>query len=800
MKTVFIRAIEVPVEAKAAAIFAAVRGVSSARVDIKASEFLSIPQSPFAYWLPESARAVFHRFHAFDDERAGRTARCGLGTLDDFRFLRLGWEVSVGANRWKTCYNGRTYSPFYEQTTLVANWQTDGLEIKSFVEQKVGSASRKVQGSEYYFREGFYFPRRTKALCPKAMPAGGIFSTGGQAGFAPRRQLLATIALMSSRLCSFLVAVAQGRTGHAAQYEVGLIKRLPWPLDHGDARELESLGRRAWSVTRQLDMRTETSHAFLLPALLQVDTDGLIGRSEAWGRFTATVHAELDAIAAEIDDHAYHLYGISAEDRKRIEQGFGANTEDDAPGPEEDEGDMEEAAEVDAAPMVVSLLAWCVGVAFGRFDLRLAIGERPMPAEPEPFDSLPPCSPGMLTGDDGLPLDAPPVGYLIDFPADGILVDDPGHPSDLVQAVREVFETLFDDPDARWHEATELLGVDDLRDWFARSFFEQHIKRYSRSRRKAPIYWQLATPSGRYSIWLYVHRATSDTLFRVLNDYLCPKLAHEQTKLTRLVQGAGATATAAQRREIDQQAGLVAELQALKSEVARVAPLWRPSLDDGVIINFAPLWRLTPQHRAWQTECRKTWDKLLAGDYDWSHLAIHLWPERVVPKCADDRSLAIAHGLEAEFWYEDEDGIWQPRPMADARIVELSSERGSTTVKAALKDLLTAPAPLAPRGAKKPASSKGARVRRQRSSSAATSEGASSGTRTTRLPDADLLKLVREAIGRYGDGASKSEVLVATGISDTQWNIAIKALLADRSVIQSGARRGARYWLAGGHT
>jgi hypothetical protein len=25
---------------------------------------------------------------------------------------------------------------------------------------------------------------------------------------------------------------------------------------------------------------------------------------------------------------------------------------------------------------------------------------------------------------------------------------------------------------------------------------------------------------------------------------------------------------------------------------------------------------------------------------------MRLWPERVVPKCAKDRSLAIAHGLE----------------------------------------------------------------------------------------------------------------------------------------------------------
>jgi hypothetical protein len=40
---------------------------------------------------------------------------------------------------------------------------------------------------------------------------------------------------------------------------------------------------------------------------------------------------------------------------------------------------------------------------------------------------------------------------------------------------------------------------------------------------------------------------------------------------------------------------------------------------------------------------------------------MHLWPERVVPKCAKDRSLAIAHGLEDVFWVEGTDGKWTAR-------------------------------------------------------------------------------------------------------------------------------------------
>jgi hypothetical protein len=113
---------------------------------------------------------------------------------------------------------------------------------------------------------------------------------------------------------------------------------------------------------------------------------------------------------------------------------------------------------------------------------------------------------------------------------------------------------------------------------------------------------------------------------------------------------------------------------------------------------LAPLWRLVPQHRAWQREVKACWDSLVAGKYDWSHLAMRLWPERVVPKCADDRSLAIAHDLESVFWAAGDDGKWYKRDVGQATVERLIADRTAPTVKAALDDLLTAPVPAAGRG------------------------------------------------------------------------------------------------------
>ena len=783
MKTVFIRAIEAASEAKSATLLSSSRGQCLSRIDIDVSEFLSIPQCPFAYWLPGSVRMIFARHESFDNETEGRTARCGLGTLDDFRFLRLNWEAHATADRWKTYFNGGTFSPFYEQTTLTANWYKGGREICSFVEQKVGSASRKVQGSEFYFKEGFYFPRRTKALCPKVMPSGGIFSTGGQAGFAPAKELLATIALMSSKICSYLIAVTQGRTGDAAQFEVGLIKRIPWPLGHEDFASFEALGRRAWSLTRMLDTSTEHSHAFVLPALLAFREANLRQSVRAWLDFERTTHTSLEQNNAEINRQAFSLYQVAAADRSFVEQGF-FDLENDQASEEGSELVVQSMSGIHPELLLSSLLSWCLGVAFGRFDVRLASGERSAPPEPEPFDPLPVCSPGMLTGDDGLPLSQPPAGYPLAFPADGLLVDDPGHPQDLISAVRSVFEVVFDDADARWKEAAELLGTPELRSWFASEFFGPHIKRYSKSRRKAPIYWQFATPSGSYSIWLYIHRATADSLFRVL-ELVSQKLRHEEGKHAALLQEAGPSPSPSQRRELEQQESFLSELRGLKAEVARVAPLWRPDLDDGVLLNFAPLWRLVPQLSSWQTECRNAWDKLIDEHYDWAHLAMHLWPERVVPKCQTDRSLAIAHGLEDTLWFEDQDGTWRSLQVPEATVQQLIAERSSATVKAALADLRAAPAPVG-RSTRRAARAPRSSTPRQPAAPAG--------------PDPALLNQVQAAIGAVPEGASRADVLAATGISAAQWTAAIRALLAISAVIQTGERGGARYQLSGGRT
>jgi hypothetical protein len=693
-------------------------------------DFRCVPNTPFCYWVSSYVRNLYTELPRFESDE--RMVRVGLQSSYDYRFIRSWWEVlpanildGLNSDSWKDklqvfqewCKRrtgegkgwvpfakGGRFSPHYADIHLLINWAKDGAEMKRFatsLQERLTSppGNGPLRDFPHYFQPGLTWPRRTNGLSFRILPSGSIFADKGPAIFVADNSspmLLALCGLLNSKAFRLLVSIQIARTELAQSYEVGLVQHTPVPDLRGSYNhKLSSLAQKAWTLKRNIDAAAEISHAFTLPALLQVHDILLNDRVAMWKANIDEFEQQIIALQGEIDDISFHLYGISGKDRQAIER-FISGKQTTFSDKDEDDEDTEQQS-ADSRVLTTDLFSYALGCAFGRWDERYATGEKQQPPLPDPFAPLPECALGTLQGDDGLPLTSPdqlPEGYpLANIAWDGVLVDDPGHPKDLLAAVRAVFEVIWPDKaDDIWREAAALVEAPagDLRAWFRKSFFEEHKKRYSKSRRKAPIYWQLAVPSGSYSIWLYYHRFSKETFYGVLR-YIKDKLDYEESKLAGLRSAAGDAPSRSHSREIDEQESFVAELRALREEVERITPLWNPNLNDGVIVNFAPLWRLVLQHRAWQKELRDCWKKLVGEEYEWAHLAMHLWPERVVPKCQTDASLAIAHGLEEVFWQQDEKGKWRRKDVDDATVKRLIEERTSPAVKAALKSLLEAP-------------------------------------------------------------------------------------------------------------
>jgi hypothetical protein len=332
---------------------------------------------------------------------------------------------------------------------------------------------------------------------------------------------------------------------------------------------------------------------------------------------------------------------------------------------------------IDAAE---SLINYLLGVSLGRWDIRYATDERQPPELPDPFDPLPVCPPGMLQNADGLP--AAPADVPDDYPLriswPGILVDDDGHYEDIVARVRDALSVLWGDrASAIEQEACDILGVRTLRDYFAEKksggkFFKDHLKRYSKSRRQAPIYWPLSTESGTYTLWIYYHRLDDQTLYSCVNNFVEPKLELTVNELSTL--RSKSTRSSQEEKQLERLSDLEGELKDFRDELLRLAKFWKPNLNDGVQITAAPLWNLF-RDKAWQKKLKQTWQSLEKGEYDWAHLAGSIWPERVLRKCHEDRSLAIAHGVEDDLWIEQKTYTkkgakmeWKPKSLSDSEI------------------------------------------------------------------------------------------------------------------------------------
>ena len=173
--------------------------------------------------------------------------------------------------------------------------------------------------------------------------------------------------------------------------------------------------------------------------------------------------------------------------------------------------------------MAPAEFSFCLGCAFGRWDIRFAVGDKPASQAGDPFAPLPICPPGMLQNDQGVPLNKDDFGrlqetggwhYPLDIPWYGILVDDPGHPLDVESRVRRALEVIWEQHwEAVEREVCEILRVGTLRDYLRKpaGFFADHLSRYSKSRRQAPIYWPISSSGFGYTVWLYFHRFSRDT-------------------------------------------------------------------------------------------------------------------------------------------------------------------------------------------------------------------------------------------------------------------------------------------------
>ena len=428
-------------------------------------DFSRLPKQVLAYAIPNEILEMYSECSPLD---AMSALPRGLGSNKAERTFRAWVEVlpeSSGAeNRWVNLANGGDFSPFWREDLGVANWRA----LNGFQWTEMTSSDQwrpyDQSGTSQYFLEGLSFPKQSSRFHVSALPAGFVPTREGKAIlFESSEELLPMIAILNSGLIGSIVRDTCGL--HKQGKAIGSI-----PIPKLEIETIKYLGEKARqliTMTRRTYFCDETSRNFVLPA-------------------------EINPVCKSFDRNVAEKLLGDIERTVRSAMVISNELEQWLDGP---------AMPVPYEPSDNDTLMWAVGVAFGRFDWRLATGEREGLPELDLFEPVSPRSPGMLENG-SKPFHSNP----------GILVDEQGNPHDLPRLVEEVLISA------------NLQVPLDVRLWLQRDFFKVHLAKYTIARRKAPIYWPISTSSGSYTLWLYYPSLTDQTLFTVVNDFVEPKL------------------------------------------------------------------------------------------------------------------------------------------------------------------------------------------------------------------------------------------------------------------------------------
>ena len=544
----------------------------------------------------------------------------GMSTGDNSRFLRFWWEAGASKvgfgckNREEAQARGIKWIPYMKGggfgdgmiIRIILNFKRNGEELLASRDDGTAPGHRHDNPNFYFLQWGDVLFITSARFSAQAFTWGLHFRCQGSSLFPEN------VSLVLAVLNSSFAAYALKLINPTVNFQVGDLARLPIPTE--SSKQLENLVDRAISLAMKESAEDETTFDFIAPP-----------RTASLGDTLAEILLQEDAqkkVERDINEEVYRLYGISDEDRRAIESELAE------PVAEGEEAEEVEPDHIDDEELASRWISYAVGIVMGRFQPGVvgSLGQGRFPAKT-----------------------AERLCALTD--SDGVATLDEGHQDDLALKVWNALEIALDESGAAEVVST-VLGEGNpeslLRRYLERDFWKRHLQQY----RKRPVYWLLQSPAKSFSVYVFHERATSDTLPLILGTrYVTGKInqlkncADEVRTEMKTAEGKARKMLEKDLEDLDTK---LLDLEAFEAAIRRVLEWkddrgetvgWAPEIDDGVILNLAPLRELMP---SWK-EPEKYWQELDEGKYDWSYTAMRYWPERVLKKCKTNKSYAIAH-------------------------------------------------------------------------------------------------------------------------------------------------------------
>ena len=582
----------------------------------KSVEFDNLPNTVIGYYFGNDILKLFRNTNL---ESRNIIARNGH-TLTSAIHFRLFYEIPSNSISYKVMYNGSTYSLFYSYYRELCYWGINGKLLAS-------NSNVVLRNQNYHFLQGVGYGKRGEILDAHIFKKDMLFTVEGYAfSNINESNSLALNSLLDSILGQYALNLYTGQ-----HKQTGNVNLLPMPDYATRQSYIERIVNAIIDIKRKWFSLDETNLEYH-GLIAQMDLkDGIeAGLDKVQEQLTAD-YAQYTKLVKENDDLWMDLADIDrGSDFRQTLNDYKARR------PYEELLSIDGASNlnvIDKKTMAQEMVMELVGMAFGRWDTAFAKGEKAIPAFGDVFDALP-FMPVVSQGEE-------PCPAQLAVPSDGIMTNEEESPLCLASHVREMMIWLWGDrADDMEYELCQLIGCKSLQAYLSSptGFFDYHFKRYTKSRRKAPIYWLLASEDGTVDYWVYYPKLSKNTLPQLIIQ-LREKGEQLRTRLNAALAAHDKTQETQVRAEQEQVEGMMEKLNRI------IEAGYVPNHDDGVPVTAAPLQHLVAS-RLWRAECEKNMELLAKGDYDWSHLAMSMYPARVAQKAKKDWCMALTHGLE----------------------------------------------------------------------------------------------------------------------------------------------------------
>jgi hypothetical protein len=528
------------------------------------SSFFDLPRTPFVYRFGDEILSAISQ-HSSVEEVAEAVLE-GLSTGNDDRFLRSWWEIEpedIGPEeRYRSIAMGGDPVEFFDSPEMVVDWANEGEELSNF-------EGSHLRNRGYYADEGIHFRKFGNYFTVRKHEAGWFFT--------PTARLIKTDTVendltVMSMLCSSMNRYILNVLNPQIHFNISAVESVPAELSYEARRQVTNYVKQGLDK-RKIQQSLEETKLEFDPDQFYENMESLVYERERMESLVQIYHGL-------IDNEIFRAYDISKETVELIynevpknlarlpiadiDYATDLNVEVDQQKEiddlhslvrDSDGEDLREISEdIGVSPISVAeirfnedlytseveeayggdIVSFVVGVLFGRWNVDAK------------FDTL--------------------QDELLVFSSDSHLA--------------KVREALNHCNDQMTGQAPDTLLSQDPVEWLRNRFFRyHHCKEYRRRGQRIPIYWQLESPGGALSCYVYYHGIDENTLPKLRGQYIDHRIEELENERDTLQ---------AQTSGEDPDPDLLDRLETVEEKLADVRELGElidQMIDDGVTVD-----------------------------------------------------------------------------------------------------------------------------------------------------------------------------------------------------------------------